>query len=143
MLTVANGLLKTLFGGGDSNLYGYVLGDPVSFVDPSGEFGIVGAGIVVGMAWGFTYYYNWLTDYSKKDALLKEQRKRIDKWCAEVGEFSWKCQEMRKDNYDCVLDTAKDLTQSGAQLPGIEAGGPAPIDILAPIIGETINAIND
>ena len=24
------------FGGGDSNLYGYVLGDPVGFVDPSG-----------------------------------------------------------------------------------------------------------
>ena len=25
------------FGGGDSNLYGYVLGDPVNFVDPTGE----------------------------------------------------------------------------------------------------------
>ncbi|MDR1285731.1 MAG: RHS repeat-associated core domain-containing protein, partial [Campylobacteraceae bacterium] len=24
------------FGGGDSNLYGYVMGDPVNFVDPSG-----------------------------------------------------------------------------------------------------------
>jgi len=26
------------FGGGDSNLYGYVLGDPVDFVDPNGKF---------------------------------------------------------------------------------------------------------
>ena len=25
-----------MFGGGDSNLYGYVLGDPVDFVDPDG-----------------------------------------------------------------------------------------------------------
>lgn len=25
------------FGGGDSNLYGYVLGDPVNFIDPTGE----------------------------------------------------------------------------------------------------------
>jgi uncharacterized protein RhaS with RHS repeats len=25
-----------LFGGGDSNLYGYVLGDPVNLVDPEG-----------------------------------------------------------------------------------------------------------
>jgi len=36
------------FAGGDSNLYGYVLGDPVGFVDPSGEFGIVG-GIIGGV----------------------------------------------------------------------------------------------
>lgn len=39
------------FGGGDSNLYGYVLGDPVNFIDPTGEFlqamlvrGLYGAG---------------------------------------------------------------------------------------------------
>jgi len=25
------------FGGGDANLYGYVLGDPVNFIDPDGE----------------------------------------------------------------------------------------------------------
>jgi len=28
------------FQGGDSNLYGYVLGDPVNFVDPTGEIGL-------------------------------------------------------------------------------------------------------
>ena len=39
------------FSGGDSNLYGYVLGDPVNFIDPTGEFlqamlvrGLYGAG---------------------------------------------------------------------------------------------------
>ena len=39
MPTQVNGLLKTLLilGGGDSNLYGYVLGDPVNFVDPDGR----------------------------------------------------------------------------------------------------------
>jgi RHS repeat-associated protein len=35
------------FSGGDSNLYGYVLGDPVNFVDPTGEFKIIIGGIVV------------------------------------------------------------------------------------------------
>ncbi len=33
------------FGGGDTNLHGYVLGDPVNFVDPSGLYG-------VGDLWG-------------------------------------------------------------------------------------------
>ena len=39
------------FGGGDSNLYGYVLGDPVNFVDPSGEFSVLG-GLVAGFIGG-------------------------------------------------------------------------------------------
>ena len=41
------------FAGGDTNLYGYVLQDPVNGVDPSGHFvveAIVGG--AVGMAWG-------------------------------------------------------------------------------------------
>jgi len=40
------------FGGGDSNLYGYVLGDPVNFVDPTGKFLISGSVIVTGAVVG-------------------------------------------------------------------------------------------
>src|SRR5690606_5082811 len=29
-----------LFGGGDTNLYGYVLSDPINFIDPSGLSGV-------------------------------------------------------------------------------------------------------
>ena len=40
------------FAGGDTNLYGYVLGDPVNFIDPSGEFAWVIGGALVGGAFG-------------------------------------------------------------------------------------------
>ena len=36
------------FGGGDSNLYGYVVNDPVNFVDPDGHFVWVIAGALIG-----------------------------------------------------------------------------------------------
>ena len=38
MLMLVSGLLRTLLGlmGGDSNLYRYVLGDPVNLIDPTG-----------------------------------------------------------------------------------------------------------
>ena len=46
-----------LFDGGDTNLYGYVMNDPVNFVDPEGTFAIAlpilafpGAGAAIGGA---------------------------------------------------------------------------------------------
>jgi len=40
------------FDGGDTNLYGYVLGDPVNFIDPEGKFAWVVGGALVGGAFG-------------------------------------------------------------------------------------------
>jgi RHS repeat-associated protein len=37
------------FAGGDTNLYGYVQGDPVNWVDPTGEFGLVAVAAVIGV----------------------------------------------------------------------------------------------
>jgi len=37
------------FEGGDSNLYGYVLGDPINLVDPTGEFGLPQALSAIGI----------------------------------------------------------------------------------------------
>ena len=44
-----------LFAGGDTNLYGYVLGDPINFIDPFGEYGLAGAayGFVSGAIGGY------------------------------------------------------------------------------------------
>ena len=38
------------FAGGDTNLYGYVLGDPVNFIDPDGRLALNIIGFVVGAA---------------------------------------------------------------------------------------------
>jgi len=66
------------FDGGDANLYGYVLGDPVNFVDPEG-LSIQKAGITVGIGM-ITYTYNQVSDMiSGRDDLLIEQM------CAEIA----------------------------------------------------------
>ncbi|MCK0536741.1 Lcl domain-containing protein [Alcanivorax quisquiliarum] len=40
------------FAGGDSNMYGYVVNDPVNFLDPEGEAVMIFAGAVIGAAGG-------------------------------------------------------------------------------------------
>jgi RHS repeat-associated protein len=47
------------FAGGDTDLYGYCLGDPVNFVDPEGKFatilgGFIGGAVAGGIAGGIT-----------------------------------------------------------------------------------------
>jgi RHS repeat-associated protein len=50
-----------LFDGGDSNLYGYVLGDPVNFLDSTGNFAFGGAiiGGIIGGISGYMSTGNW------------------------------------------------------------------------------------
>jgi RHS repeat-associated protein len=50
-----------LFDGGDTNLYGYVLGDPVNLVDPLGNFAFGGAiiGGIIGGISGYISTGNW------------------------------------------------------------------------------------
>jgi RHS repeat-associated protein len=52
------------FDGGDSNLYGYVLGDPVNFVDPEGlvAFAIPWVAIKITALAGFGGYSAWVID---------------------------------------------------------------------------------
>ena len=50
------------FEGGDANLYGYVLGDPVNTIDPKGEFGLLGvaggAAFSAFIQWGAQFYFS-------------------------------------------------------------------------------------
>ena len=54
ILIQVSGLAKDPIGfsGGDSNLYGYVLQDPVNFIDPTGEVLTVGIGAIAGAIGG-------------------------------------------------------------------------------------------
>lgn len=70
------------FAGGDSNLYGYVLGDPVGFVDPTGENPLLPLFVRVGaMAEGISVFaenleritYNMMLQY-EIDRLIYETR---------------------------------------------------------------------
>jgi RHS repeat-associated protein len=54
-----------LFAGGDVNIYGYCLSDPVNWVDPSGQFG--GAGFVIGVFAGA--YGGFLSGIQQGDIL--------------------------------------------------------------------------
>jgi len=49
------------FDGGDSNLYGYVLGNPVDFVDPSGLVGISEVSVGIGLLLGGKAWYDGIS----------------------------------------------------------------------------------
>jgi len=65
------------FGGGDSNLYGYVLGDPVDFVDPSGLVLVVDDAVVVAGLAAVAIYV--AADYAA-DLLIAVGRDAYDWW---------------------------------------------------------------
>lgn len=53
------------FAGGDTNLYGYVLGDPINLVDPNGEAAWAVAGAIVGgVVGGVSAVYNTVSGYT-------------------------------------------------------------------------------
>jgi RHS repeat-associated protein len=69
------------FGGGDTNLYGYVLQDPVNFIDPDGKsylrIVLIGASILCH-ANNFFDQYKLAQDLDKLDQEINDTKKEID-----------------------------------------------------------------
>jgi hypothetical protein len=99
-----------LFGGGDSNLYGYVLGDPVSKVDPMGLFDPVADAIMrpvdhdlpggpglFGSICGSGSNAPWVPD------LFPESCKKHDECYETCGKTKLECDLELKDPYGFTL----------------------------------------
>jgi RHS repeat-associated protein len=117
------------FAGGDTNLYGYVLNDPVNWIDSDGQLFQQIAAAVVVIAAGKAIY-DFIDAYSEgmRDAERVKKAKRDDD---EVMSNILAGKPIPK-NYcpNATSDAIKDLTKSaadaalkGAQVPGTYAGG--------------------
>ena len=78
------------FGGGDSNLYGYVLGNPVGFVDPEGKSAVATAAIVGG---ALLLWYD-LDQFAKKAIANKKQNPDNKKF---IDQFKKDARDLYKD----------------------------------------------
>ena len=85
-----------LFGGVDTNLYGYVLSDPVNFRDPLGK------GPIAAIACGVGYAaYDWLTSLDLGE--LGEQLEKINRRLRDIANELRTCPSSRNPNDDKEL----------------------------------------
>jgi len=65
-----------LFAGGDTDLYGYCLNDPINFVDPTGEIAVTTAiGVGVGVVAAGTFIYHAYKAFQKGEEVSKLDEK--------------------------------------------------------------------
>jgi len=79
------------FAGGDSNLYGYVLGDPVGFVDPRGESYLLGGLVTGAIGWAI---WKWWSNETSSDISNQALKKA---YCAAKKKGQWACYIVQKE----------------------------------------------
>jgi RHS repeat-associated protein len=100
------------FKGGDSNLYGYVLNDPINLLDPNGLITVVEIGVVVALGWGILKGYEFFTEFGEDfETIIDSGQARND---LANGDFSVNANDLQADRFNPVLNTF----ENGANLNG-------------------------
>lgn len=99
------------FAGGDTNLYGYVLGDPVNLADPEGKHWVLTVITILGVTYQVWIWYDTLTDN-------QNQRDRQDNVCSQKTDFRLRmeCYENNRRNH--LIEEANNSCEAGKGLTG-------------------------
>ena len=120
------------FAGGDTNLYGYVLGDPVGFVDPSGKYAVPVAIIVGGV---IIYLYidtimDWFDFVNNSSDRMDENRPIVTP--QDYLDYRNRVNDQLQDSIDIGRESTTDVVTKGiplGKIPSTAAG----------VCGETAN----
>ena len=119
------------FAGGDSNLYGYILNDPVNLVDPRGEFGIIAVVGFVALTTATIYgIYSFLKHVKKAyDKHYTNNKSNYAKSAGNcLGFNDNECNNAYDEGQEIIKD-ALELEKEGAFISGTLGGGPLPSSI--------------
>jgi RHS repeat-associated protein len=106
------------FAGGDTDLYGYCLNDPVNCVDPTGEFAATTALAVVAVA---TFGYQAYKAIKTGDESTQYEKKLYDEYDKGFPnpEYAEKLKENRDKSYNEFLDEMKETVKKGMKVPHV------------------------
>jgi len=115
------------FAGEDENLYGYVFADPVNLIDPTGEFGIVGALIGAGLELGIQLALNGgrieCVDWA--DVVVSGAVGAVAPGALAVGKRAWKAKgatkELRRQLGDAKSPSRKQKLKDRIEQHQVEA----------------------